>query len=484
MRRLVIMLVLALCAAACQGALAAEANKIGTAEGRFGMKFKPVDFTPPKVSHATLANGITLDYFGEKEPGLVTVLVQIAAGSVLDAPDKVGLASLTASIMRTGGSARTPGDKLDLLLDQHGAQMSTETDRERTVFRLSVLPSDLEWGMSLLAEILTDPALPQSKLTESVGRAKVDLRQRLDVPSDVARALFPQLVYGYKNPWGWTQTPKTLDAITTSDLRAFYSRYYRPSLMKLGMTGAVSFGDAKKLGEKIFGSIQEPKPELPPPPKVEPIAKSIVYVVPRETNQNVIYLGHLGIDRFSPLKFPVKLLNGVMSGGFTSRLFSQVRTARGLAYSVYGNVGEGTVRGLFFNYALTKTESTWDVLELMLRIDRELQQAPPTPAEIQLARESDINSFVFFFDTAEKIVTQKMRLDSFGYPADYLDTYLKNLRGVTGSDIEKAARETLHPDRIVVLIVGTVDAELRKELETQIGPVTVITEKELTEKWL
>lgn len=484
MRTYVSLIMVFVCALASADTAQSADSEFGSASARFGLEFKPVDFTPPKVNHAALANGITLDHYGEKEPGLVTVLVQIAVGSVQDEPGKTGEATLTATVMRNGGSRRTPGDKLDLLLDRHGAQMSIETDRERTIFRLSVLPADLEWGMSLLAEVMTDPALPGPKLAEAVARRKVDLRQRLDVPSDIARSLFPQLVYGYKNPWGWTETPKTLDEITTGDLRAFYGRYYRPSLMKLGMCGAVSFDDAKKLGEKIFGSIPNGSLHLLPLPKVEPVATSRVYIVPRETNQNVVYLGSEGANRFSPMKFPIKLLNEVMSGGFTSRLMRQVRTERGLAYQVYGNLGEGTVAGIFYNIALTKVESTWDVLALMMQIDGDLQKAPPTPAEVTLAREAQINSFVFFFDTAEKIVSQKMRLDSFNYPPDYLDTYLKNLRAVTGADIQKSAQEYLHPGRIAVLIVGAVDDALRAKLEQEIGPVTVIGEKELTEKWL
>lgn len=465
-------------------AWAAESGEIGTAKGRLGLDFKPVEFTPPKVNHAMLPNRITLDHYEEKEPALVTVLVQVGVGSVQDEPGKAGQAAMTASVIRTGGSTVTPGDKLDLLLDQHGAQMEVDTDRERTIFRLSVLRPDLEWGLSLMAELLTKPALPGGKLAEAVARRKVDLRQRLDVPGDVAQALFPQLVYGYGNPWGRTQTPKTLDAVTTADLRAFYSKYYRPSLMKLGMSGAVGFDEARRLAQKTFGPIDGDTTRSLALPGVEMINASRVYVVPRETNQNVIYIGHLGIKRFDPMKFPVKLLNGVMSGGFTSRLFSQVRTERGLAYSVYGNVGEGTVRGVFFNYALTKVESTMEVIDLMLRIDRDLQEAPPTPAEVRLARESDINSFVFFFDTAEKIVAQQMRLDSFGYPQDYLETYLEKLRGVSGEDIQKAASEHLHPDRVIVLIVGAVDDPLRAKLEKEIGPITTISDEELKEKWL
>jgi zinc protease len=197
----------------------------------------------------------------------------------------------------------------------------------------------------------------------------------------------------------------------------------------------------------------------------------------------VVYFGHEGIGRFDPLKFPLKVFNNVLSGGFTSRLFKEIRSDRGLAYAVYGQMGEGTRLGIYLNVALTKVESTGETLELMNKINRDLQREAPTPHEVDLAKQGDINSFVFFFDTAEKIVHQKMMLDGFGYPPDYLATYTDQLKAVTPQEIKRAADEKLHPDRVIVMVVGQVDAKLRRELE-KIGPITEIKEEELKAKWL
>ncbi len=471
-------------ATALPAAETAAAPASGTAEARFGLQFDPVEFNPPAINHAELENGITIDHYGESEVPLITVLLSVRAGSVNDPEGEVGTALLTAETIRTGGAESVPGDELDRELDAHGAQLEASADREQTIFRLSVLAEDLEWGLGLLHAIVTKPAFPAERFEENRGRHLVDLRQRLDVPRDVAQALYPQLIYGKGNPWGWTMTSRSLAAIDIAKLQAFHSRWYQPARMKLGFAGYVDYELARFLASKTFGRIPAATTDVPELPEVEPIAQTRVHVVPRPITQNVIYAGHEGISRFDDDKFAVKLFNAVLSGGFTARLMREIRSDRGLAYAVFGMLGEGTRRGIYFNVAMTKVESTSQVLGLMLGINRDLTAEPPTPAEMELAKQSEINSFVFFFDTAEKLVRQKMTLDMFGYPEDYLNTYVDNLEAVTGDEVRAAAAEELHLDRIVILIVGAIDDPLRAMLEKTYGPVTTITEEQLRADWL
>ena len=457
----------------------------GSAQARFGLQFPAVHFTPPAVNQWTLANGIRLRHYAEKEVPLATVLVRVAVGSVNDPPGKVGAARMTGEVIRNGGSKDLSGDDLDRELESRGALLEVSTDREETWFRLSVLSEDLDWGMKILSDLLARPALPEDKLVEARGRAIVDLRQRLDEPRNTARALFPQLVYGKGNPWGWTQTERTLDSLTTDGLRAMYDKYYGTDRLMLGLAGDVDFEQAKDLAAKCFGpeTFRQVEEQAPQTPTVEPVAKTRVYVAPREASQNVIYFGHEGISRFASEKFPIKLFNLVLSGGFPSRLYKEVRSNRGLAYLVYGVLGEGTRRGIFYNVALTKVATTTETLRLMLQINEGLRREPARRDEVELARQSAVNSFVFLFDTAEKIVKQKMTLDGFGYPEDYLATYVPNLTAVTAEQIRDAARNDLHLDRIVVLVVGDVSAATRADLE-KLGPLTVISEDELRKEWL
>ncbi|MCL5271269.1 MAG: insulinase family protein, partial [bacterium] len=400
-----------------------------------------------------------------------------------DPPGKVGAAAMTADVWRNGGSASLSGDELDRQLEDRGALLTTETTREETWLRLSVLKEDLSWGMNLMAGLLANPLLPADKLEEVRGQRRVDLQQRLDVPMSVAQALFPQLVFGKGNPWGWTQTVRTLDALTTADLHAFYESFYHCPNLKLGLAGDVDWTEAQRLARETFGRL--PRGSAPPAVEagVEPVEKTKVYIVPRDVTQNVLYVGHEGIGRFTPEKFAVKVFNNVLSGGFTSRMFKEIRSDRGLAYAVFGMLTEGTVRGLFYNVAMTKVPSSAEALRLMLRIDEDLRQKPPTPDEVALARQAEINSFVFFFDTPEKIIRQKMTLDAFGYPPDYLQTYVAKLKAVTPDEVRAAADKDVHPDRVIVLVVGKIDAALRQRLD-EMGQPIEITDEILRKEWL
>ena len=455
----------------------------GTAEARFGLKFAPVEFTPPQVGHAVLPNGITLDHYADPAVPMVTIVLRVGVGSVHDPAGKVGAAEMTATVLRNGGTAAMPGDMLDRELDARGAELTATSDREETWLRLSVLEEDLAWGLKVMADLVANPAFPQAKLDEARGQEIQMLQQRLDVPREIASALFPQLVYGEGNPWGWTTTQATLQALTIEDLRAIHAKFYVSGNFKLGLSGAITWEQAQAESAATLGKLQA-QPFVPQELAKVPVTETTrIFLVERPITQNAVYFGHEGVNRFTPDKFPLRVFNSVLAGGFTSRLFKEIRSNRGLAYAVHGRAGEGTDKGVFFNVALTKAPSSAEALNLMLDINRDLTQNPPGTEEVEIARQSDVNSFVFFFDTSEGVVRQKMTLDAQGYPEDYLGTYVSKLSAVTPQEVQQAAARNLHLDRITVLIVGQVDAALRKELEGM-GPITTITEEELRGKWL
>ena len=456
----------------------------GSAQARFGMHHEPVRFDPPEVNRTELAGGVPFYHYGEEAVPLVTVLVRIGVGSIHDEPDKVGAASMTAQVIRNGGTAAMPGDELDRELEARGAVLSISAGREETWLRLSVLKEDLAWGLGIIADLLREPLLPGEKLDEARGPRIVELRQRMDVSREAASALFPQLVYGLGNPWGWTETERTLNALTVDDLRAMHRRYYVDANMMIGMAGAVTFDEARRLAGDLLRLPEAPGGwQAPVLPEVNPVAGRVTYVVARPQTQNVIYFGHLGVDRHNEDKFPIRLFNEVLSGGFSSRLFKEVRSNRGLAYLVGGRLGEGTRRGLFYNVALTRADATAETLDVMLDVDRGLQAAPPSAEEMELARQATVNSFVFLFDTPEQIVQQKMTLDAFDYPEDYLERWVESVEAVTPEDVQRAAARHLALDRMVVLIFGEIDEALRARFADE-GELIIISEEELRAKWL
>ena len=178
----------------------------------------------------------------------------------------------------------------------------------------------------------------------------------------------------------------------------------------------------------------------------------------------------LGIERSNPDYFAVSVMNELFGGGFSSRLFNDLRSAKGLAYSVGGGVGYGWDRpGLTQFEMQTKSATT---IEGIQGLDEEIDGLLNKPAaadELKKAKDNILNSFIFQFDTPEKVLREKMTYEFYHYPLDFLERYRSEVEKITAEDVTRVARKYVHKDRMAVLVLGN-DAEFPKPLNT-LGPV-------------
>lgn len=243
----------------------------------------------------------------------------------------------------------------------------------------------------------------------------------------------------------------------------------------MGISGDFTKKDLLARLEKAFSGWPRVPVDQPPVPPVELTFKSSVNYIAKDINQTNIRIGHLGIKRFNPDRFPVNVMNFILGeSGFTSRLMREVRSNRGLAYSVGGRLGWGTDYGLFFVACQTRVEKTAETISLIQDIIKSMQQAPVSDEELTLAKETLTNEFVFQFTATQQIVAQMAQLEYYGYkdPKGYLDTYRDNLTKVTKADVLRVAKAYLHHDSLVILAVGNAD-RFDKPLST-FGPVQEI----------
>src|SRR3989454_624726 len=235
----------------------------------------------------------------------------------------------------------------------------------------------------------------------------------------------------------------------------FHRRYIHPNNAVMGIAGDFDGKGMKKLLEETFRGWTQAKVNPPPIPKVKDDIQAGLYVVSKPFSQSHVEIGHLGAGRFDPDKFAIKILNFILGeGGFTSRLVKEVRSTRGLAYSVRGGVGLGTDRGLFEISCSTKPASTVEAIDLIRRILRQMREEGPTEQEVKEAKEASINSFVFSVDSTVNFMGSFLYYDFYNYPPDFLRTYRDNLARVTREQVLQAARKRLDPDRMVILVVG------------------------------
>ena len=164
---------------------------------------------------------------------------------------------------------------------------------------------------------------------------------------------------------------------------------------------------------------------------------------------------HLGVRRDSPDYFALEVMNEILGGGFSARLFSNIRSKKGLAYSVGGGVGSNyDYPGLFSLSMGTKSGSTAAAIDALYEEIDNLTKTPVSAQELARAKDAILNSFVFRFDTKQEVMAERMLYEFYGYPPDFLERYRAGIEKVTAEDVARVARAHVHRGKIALLVVG------------------------------
>ena len=208
--------------------------------------------------------------------------------------------------------------------------------------------------------------------------------------------------------------------------------------------------------------------------------QGLLQVVAKEVPQSTIMLGDLGLTKDNPDQYPARVMNFILGGGgFNSRLMREIRSDRGLAYSVWSQFQVGRrFPGPVMAGTETKNASVVEVLALMRGIMDRLREQPVSTEELRIARESLVNSFVFSFTDPHAVVAQRMQLDFYAYPADYLSRYQERIAAVDAAAVQRVARDYLRPERQQIVVVGTPD-ETAASLDNFGLPVRRVKAEEL-----
>lgn len=443
------------------------------------MKFEPVTITVPEVERVVLENGLIVYLLPDRELPLVSVSAMIRTGSIYEPADKVGLAGLTGIVMRTGGTARLAGDQVDEELEFLAANISMGIGAEGGSASLDLLKKDLPQGLAIFADMLRAPAFESAKVDQAKRQALEAIRRRPDSPGGIAAREFRKLLFGADHPLGRESTTDTVSRITRDDLVAFHRQFFAPNSLILGVTGDFEKPAMLDALRKAFGDWQPQTVALPvlPPVTASPGAGRSVNILRRDLSQTHLRIGHLSVKEDDPDYFALALLEDILGGNsFTSRLFRDVRSRQGLAYSVGSRIAPGNAGpGIFMMQALTKGPSTYQALSSMLDHMERMRQEPVLPEELQLAKDAFLNSFVFSFADSGLIVGRLMGLEYHGLPKDFLQRFRDSVVRLTKEDLLRVARLHLHPDRVIILAVGK-DNDFEKPLSA-FGQINVLTLK-------
>lgn len=429
------------------------------------------DFEVPDPQRLELENGMTVFLLEDHELPQVNATARIGVGSVYEPAEKRGLATITGRVMRNGGTAGMSPDSLNTTLENVGATVETSIGQTSGSAFMSTLSENVDTVLPAFAEVIRQPAFAKSKVQQAKSRQKSGISRRNDSPRQIASREFNQILYGEDSPYARTPEYYTVDRITRQDLVDFHDEYFHPNNVILSVYGDF---DAAEMEQKIreqFGDWTAPDDFEPPTPPERTANRgySVNFVQKSDVTQSTVFMGHPGeITRRSDDYAPVTIMNEVLSGGFSGRLFQNVRKDKGLAYSVLGNYSAGYNRpGRFFAGVFSKSPTTVEATNAVVSEVKRMRQEPPTDEELTLAKDSYLNSFVFNFDTEREVLSRLMTYEYYDYPADFLQQTKNGIEQVTASDVVSVAKKYLHPEQAHILVVGN-----RQEFSDSLATLT------------
>ncbi|PKK83849.1 MAG: hypothetical protein CVT49_06250 [candidate division Zixibacteria bacterium HGW-Zixibacteria-1] len=424
------------------------------------IKFPPLHTIEiPDIEKIPLANGITLYILEDHELPVVRANVFLAAGSFLDPADKIGLGEITGDVMRTGGTARMSGDEIDEALEAIGASIEVNIGTTSGTAGMNILSEYSDTGLEILADILRNPQFNQDKIDLAKNRKRTEISSRNDEPFSVCIREFKKIIYGADSPYARQTEYATVNSITREDLIDFHNKYISPENVMIAVWGDFDKAEMTAKIKKYFGDWPKGAGKVPKLPEVNYEFKPGVHYIEKENiTQSNILIGHIGGLTGDPDFFALTVANNVLGGSFGSRMFNEVRSKKGLAYSTGGMFTTNIAfPGIYYNYVITKLESTAEAIKAVMTEIRRMQTDPPTEEELQRAKSSYLNSFVFNFDSKGEIINRMMTYDYYDFPQDFLYTVKENIEKVTAADVIDVAKRRFHPDEMHIVVVGIQD---------------------------
>lgn len=415
--------------------------------------YPPLHFSPSKAQRVILGNGIILHILEDHEIPLINMSAVIMTGSVHDPIGKEGLAELTAEVMRTGGTLSMSGNAVDEALESFAGLLTISTNRDSGTINLSVLKKDMDKGLNILSQSLQNPAFEEKKLELSKKLKIEDLRRIADNPQKLAFREFSRLMY-QNNPRGRLSSVSSVNQIRRDDLIKFHKKFFYPQNIMISITGDITKNEAINKINQYFGAwnTSETQRDVIPAPEKQ---KGHIYFLSKETPQSIIICGNTAPAKKDTDAYAFEVLDFIVgSGGFRSRIFQEVRSNLGLAYSVGSFYKGKSDYGVFGAYAITSSESTLTVLSLMQSIIGDVRRNPVNRRELDWAKNSINSSFIFSFLSADQIARQQMMNEYNKLPEDYLITFRDNIGKISADDVKIVADKYLSFDDAVILVVG------------------------------
>ena len=429
----------------------------------------------PAFETRVLPNGLRVTVAPVPAFPVVTTLAVIEAGAARDPRDEEGLARLVTGAL-TEGTRNMDALALATRLEMLGTTLDTGADWDSAIAQLTALSSRIDDAMAVLAEVLRQPAFPESELERLRAERLADLAQLQAEPRGLADVFFTRLLYEPASRFARLAggDERSVARLTQERVQAFHAECFRPDATSLMIVGDIDVEHAVQLATQHFGDwsgaaapIAEPSTrQRHPEPRVHLVHKA-------GAPQSEVRVGHVAIPRLHEDYFPVVVMNAILGGLFSSRLNLNLREEHAYTYGAHSAFDWRRGASPFEISTAVETAVTADALREIVHEFGRIREAPVSDAELSLAISYLVGVFPIRFETTAEVAGGLANLEIFNLPATYFDTYRDRVAAVTADDVLRVARAHLDPSRLQVGVVGDAEAIREPVAALALGPISV-----------
>jgi predicted Zn-dependent peptidase len=415
--------------------------------------YPPITLKTPEAVEIALSNGLSGFFVEDHEIPVVDIVLLVK--TYFPEKAKYGLNEMGQWVIRNGGTATWPADKLNDELEFLAANIEIYGGNLSTMIAVNCLKKDLPRILAIFSDLVMNPAFPDDKIEMKRKTMLEDIRRKNDEPNAVSRREYAKLIYG-DHPYGWESTADSVNAITRDDLVGYHAAYFHPNNAIVGVSGDVTKDEIVAALEKALGGWQKADVVIPKVPDFTASPAPSVNYAYMDINQAYISLGHEGINSNNPDRCAVNIMNFILGGGsFTSWITENVRSDEGLAYHAASRyTSDAWAKGMFSAVAQTKADACGRAATIIIDQIKRMRDAGPTEEEVKKAVDSYVNGQVFDSESKTQVVRRLVSLRFEGRPLDTPEKDMETYAKLTVADIKAAAQKYLAPDRLTILVVG------------------------------
>ena len=411
----------------------------------------------------SLSNGLRVLTAPMPHAQSVSCFVMLAAGSRYETPDTNGIAHFAEHMVFKGTDARPTARDIAGEIDAIGGEFNAFTGKEYTGYYVRCAAETRDTALDVLVDMLRRSKFDPDEIEREKGVIVEEMNMYFDTPRDFIGGVYDELIYG-DQPLGWDiiGRKETVRNATRETFLDYVDTWYRPDRMVVGVGGRIGDGLEAKL-EDLLGSL-EPRQTGSPAPFVPVANGSHVRVHTKESDQAHLVLGVHSRPLTDPDRYVLQLLSTVLGGGMSSRLFTEVRERRGLAYYVFGTNHAYTDAGSLYAQSGVDINRIDDAVTTIVEQFRLLASEPVPADELEKARNFAKGRFVLQLESPHGTIMFGLRREVLEGRADEPQEVLDALDAVTAEDIQRVAQEIMDSGFHLAVIGPFDDAERFEKL--------------------